>query len=299
MSLEHALYPAVIREAAAARAGRGSRPGRHHDDGLRRQQRAAGERPHLRQGTVRTRRPAHRRAGLPRAGTRDSSWSPVVSGRRAGQAGRDGAQDFRLRARRSSPANGARSISSSNFPASRPRRAFSSRPSRARSARSSTPARPCPACARCRNTPSSAAAGRNHRFGLYDMFLIKDNHLALMGARLEAWPTPSAPRARSSPKPRVEVEVDRVDQIPAVLAQNVDQDPPRQHDARRHARGRRPHRRSRAKTEASGNMTLDRVARRRQDRRRFHLRRRADPQACGRSTSAWNSQQRKQSPPSS
>jgi nicotinate-nucleotide pyrophosphorylase (carboxylating) len=100
--------------------------------------------------------------------------------------------------------------------------------------------------------------GTNHRFGLYDMFLIKDNHLALMGAGSQLADAVRAARALK-PEARVEVEVDRVDQIPAVLAQNVDQilldnmTLAEMREAVALIAGR-------AKTEASGNMTLDRVA---------------------------------------
>jgi nicotinate-nucleotide pyrophosphorylase (carboxylating) len=99
--------------------------------------------------------------------------------------------------------------------------------------------------------------GTNHRFGLYDMFLLKDNHLALMGPN--ATLAEAVRRARAlSPEAKIEVEVDRIDQIPDVLAQNVDQillDNMTLEEMRRAVAliaGR-------AKTEASGNMTLDRV----------------------------------------
>ncbi len=99
--------------------------------------------------------------------------------------------------------------------------------------------------------------GVNHRFGLYDQFLIKDNHIALTGegGNLEA-----AIRAarRLDPKAPLEVEVDRLDQIPAVLAAGADiilldnMTLEQTRDAVRLIAGR-------AKTEASGNMTLERI----------------------------------------
>jgi nicotinate-nucleotide pyrophosphorylase (carboxylating) len=97
--------------------------------------------------------------------------------------------------------------------------------------------------------------GTNHRFGLYDRFLIKDNHLALMGAGLAR--AVQAARALQ-PDAVLEVEVDRPDQIPEVLAQGVDHlllDNMTLEELRASVKlvaGR-------AKTEASGNMTLDRV----------------------------------------
>lgn len=99
--------------------------------------------------------------------------------------------------------------------------------------------------------------GTNHRFGLYDMFLLKDNHLALMGA--DGTLAEAVRRARAlQPEARIEVEVDRLDQIPEVLAQKVDQillDNMTLGEMRE-AVGLIA---GRAQTEASGNMTLDRV----------------------------------------
>lgn len=61
--------------------------------------------------------------------------------------------------------------------------------------------------------------GTNHRFGLYDMVLIKDNHLAALKS---AAPNPVAAavrRARSAfPNLRVEVEVDSLSQLDQALA---------------------------------------------------------------------------------
>jgi nicotinate-nucleotide pyrophosphorylase (carboxylating) len=97
--------------------------------------------------------------------------------------------------------------------------------------------------------------GTNHRFGLYDRFLIKDNHLALMGSGLAR--AVQAARALQ-PEAVLEVEVDRPDQIPEVLAQKVDHillDNMTLEELRTSVElvsGR-------AKTEASGNMTLERV----------------------------------------
>src|SRR5271156_815442 len=63
--------------------------------------------------------------------------------------------------------------------------------------------------------------GVNHRFGLYDRFLIKDNHLALMESSDRLAEAVRAARALD-PEAILEVEVDRLDQIPAILEQNVD-----------------------------------------------------------------------------
>lgn len=55
--------------------------------------------------------------------------------------------------------------------------------------------------------------GKNHRFGLYDMILIKDNHIASAGgvkAALDA--------AQKSADLKIEIEVDTLDQLDEVLA---------------------------------------------------------------------------------
>ena len=61
--------------------------------------------------------------------------------------------------------------------------------------------------------------GRSHRLGLYDAVLIKDNHLGAVPAeRLGAWLTEVCRRARALGPSFVEVEVDTLDQLRAVLA---------------------------------------------------------------------------------
>ena len=100
--------------------------------------------------------------------------------------------------------------------------------------------------------------GENHRLGLYDRFLVKDNHLALMGEGDRLAEAVRAAR-RLDPQALLEVEVDRVDQLPSVLAQKVDivlLDNMSLEEMRKAVAlvG------SQAKTEASGNITLERVA---------------------------------------
>ncbi len=99
--------------------------------------------------------------------------------------------------------------------------------------------------------------GVNHRSGLYDQFLIKDNHLALTG---EGGGLAGAVRAAREldPKAPLEVEVDRVEQIPAVLALGVDiilLD----NMSLEQTRAAVALIAGKAKTEASGNMTLERI----------------------------------------
>jgi nicotinate-nucleotide pyrophosphorylase (carboxylating) len=100
--------------------------------------------------------------------------------------------------------------------------------------------------------------GVNHRFGLYDQFLVKDNHLALMGEGNRLGEAIRAAR-QLNPEATLEIEVDRIDQIPEILASGVDVillDNMSLEEMRASVAliaGR-------AKTEASGNMTLERVA---------------------------------------
>ncbi len=99
--------------------------------------------------------------------------------------------------------------------------------------------------------------GVNHRFGLYDRFLIKDNHLALMGEGRTLGHAVRAARALD-PEAVLEVEADRLEQIPDMIALGVDVillDNMTLEEMRACVAliaGRVP-------TEASGNMTLERV----------------------------------------
>lgn len=57
--------------------------------------------------------------------------------------------------------------------------------------------------------------GVNHRFGLYDAYLIKDNHLALFGSLTEAIETV---KKHNRKKFKIEVEIDTLSQLTEVLA---------------------------------------------------------------------------------
>ena len=59
----------------------------------------------------------------------------------------------------------------------------------------------------------------NHRFGLYDGILIKDNHLALSGSIKE---TVSSARRKSSHMTNIEIEVDNLNQYKEALETDVD-----------------------------------------------------------------------------
>ena len=61
--------------------------------------------------------------------------------------------------------------------------------------------------------------GHNHRFGLSDGVLIKDNHIAIVGSIENAV---AAVRANVSHLQKIEVEVDRLDQIPEALMAGAD-----------------------------------------------------------------------------
>jgi len=109
-----------------------------------------------------------------------------------------------------------------------------------------------------------AGGGHNHRLGLYDRVLIKDNHLLLAEQR---WPGRAiagaieAARAAGPPGTLVEVEADTLDQVrqaieagaDAILLDNMTEEELRQ--AVELARGREP----RPILEASGSVTEDRV----------------------------------------
>lgn len=99
--------------------------------------------------------------------------------------------------------------------------------------------------------------GFNHRFSLSDAILIKDNHIAAAGG---IRPVLQAVKARASHMMRVEIEVDRLDQLAEVLDEggadvvlldNMDNGTLRQAVAMNGGR---------LVLEASGNMRLERIA---------------------------------------
>lgn len=99
-----------------------------------------------------------------------------------------------------------------------------------------------------------AGGAANHRFGLFDAVLIKDNHIRLAGGV-----APAVANARAhQPSLAVEVEAERLDQVDEALAAGADVilvDNMATADIReavRRARGR-------AKIEISGGVTLERL----------------------------------------
>jgi nicotinate-nucleotide pyrophosphorylase (carboxylating) len=67
----------------------------------------------------------------------------------------------------------------------------------------------------------ACGGGWNHRLGLFDRVMLKDNHLALLGSH-GGLPEAVARAKKSAPDLPVEVEVDRIEQIPSVLAAGAD-----------------------------------------------------------------------------
>ncbi len=101
-----------------------------------------------------------------------------------------------------------------------------------------------------------AGGGANHRSGLDDAMLIKDNHVAIAGG---IRPALERARAQAGHLVRIELEVDTLDQLEQALAVGVDavlldnMDPPTLRRAVAMVGGR-------AVTEASGRITVDTVA---------------------------------------
>nr|WP_240897155.1 carboxylating nicotinate-nucleotide diphosphorylase [Kineococcus vitellinus] len=107
-----------------------------------------------------------------------------------------------------------------------------------------------------------AGGGSNHRWSLSDAVLVKDNHLAvLLAAGTDVTSALRAVRARVPHTTRIEVEVDRLEQLEAVLAADVDVVLLDNFPLAELAEGVRTVRaRSRALVEASGGVSLATVA---------------------------------------
>ncbi|MFY9588269.1 MAG: carboxylating nicotinate-nucleotide diphosphorylase [Actinomycetota bacterium] len=99
-----------------------------------------------------------------------------------------------------------------------------------------------------------SGGGMNHRMGLYDAYLIKDNHIAVAGGIARA-----IEKARvANPGLWIEIECETIDQVKEALEAGADEllldnmDTTTMTEAVALAKGR-------AKTEASGGVTLDTV----------------------------------------
>jgi nicotinate-nucleotide pyrophosphorylase (carboxylating) len=102
--------------------------------------------------------------------------------------------------------------------------------------------------------------GHNHRIGLFDQFLIKDNHLAA-GRQVRLTIPQAVRQARQHPPLPVEIEVDTLDQFDEALAAGpdivlLDNMPP---DVMREAAQRRAERAPQVLLEASGGVNLQTV----------------------------------------
>lgn len=103
-----------------------------------------------------------------------------------------------------------------------------------------------------------AGGGSNHRMGLFDMVLVKDNHIAASGGVLEALENV---KAHNSAGLRVEIEVENLDDLRKLLHKGVDVIMLDNMDKETMARAVEIVRESgdTVKLEASGNMNLERV----------------------------------------
>ena len=101
----------------------------------------------------------------------------------------------------------------------------------------------------------TCGGGKNHRIGLYDAYLIKENHILACGGIAEA----ITEARRLNPGKPVEVEVESLAELEQALSAGADIvmldnfDVPMMHDAVTLNTGR-------AKLEVSGNVTLDTLA---------------------------------------
>jgi nicotinate-nucleotide pyrophosphorylase (carboxylating) len=101
----------------------------------------------------------------------------------------------------------------------------------------------------------AAGGGGNHRMGLYDAVLIKDNHIEAVGSPAEAV---RRARARVGDDMKVEVEIERVADLEAVIEAGADvvmldnMPPAEMREAVKLARGR-------CLLEASGGITLETI----------------------------------------
>lgn len=102
----------------------------------------------------------------------------------------------------------------------------------------------------------ACGGGHNHRMGLYDMILIKDNHIAFCGSVAGAL---AEAKANAPQGMRIEIECDTLEQVEEALAAGAERllldnmSNEQLREAVALAKGK-------ATLEASGNMTLERVA---------------------------------------
>ena len=100
--------------------------------------------------------------------------------------------------------------------------------------------------------------GSNHRMGLWDMVLVKDNHIAAAGGVLEAW---NAVKKQNTQNLKVEIEVENLEQLKSLLNLGVNRIMLDNMDNQTMQEAVRIVKESGdpVELEASGNMTLERV----------------------------------------
>jgi len=103
-----------------------------------------------------------------------------------------------------------------------------------------------------------AGGGSNHRMGLWDMVLVKDNHIAAAGGVLEAW---NAVKKQNTQNLKVEIEVESLEQLKLLLGLGVNRImlDNMSNDLMREAVKVAKESGDPVELEASGNMTLERV----------------------------------------
>lgn len=80
-----------------------------------------------------------------------------------------------------------------------------------------------PGCRRLEKYAVTCGGGQNHRLGLFDMILIKDNHLAALKNEPPNAIAAAVQRARAAfPQLKIEVEADTLDQVEQALASGAD-----------------------------------------------------------------------------
>ena len=104
--------------------------------------------------------------------------------------------------------------------------------------------------------------GTNHRIGLFDMILIKDNHVDFAGGIHQAVSAAKKYCAEKGKDLRIELEVRNLDEIDQALAEGVDRimldnfTPERTAEAVKHIRAKNPA----VEIESSGGITFDTLA---------------------------------------
>ncbi len=103
-----------------------------------------------------------------------------------------------------------------------------------------------------------AGGGSNHRMGLWDMVLVKDNHIAAAGGVLQAW---NAVKKQNTGNLKVEIEVENLEQLKLLLGLGVNRImlDNMSNDLMREAVKIVKESGDQVELEASGNMTLERV----------------------------------------